>query len=86
MRESVQNLLRAICDFPLRPFEIAERDSRLRGAHHDRKAQFGRFERRGDNVALHLNQLGLRHFCFGLDLKLPFASFCAAVIFWRRFL
>ena len=69
--EGVQHLLRPVGEFALGPFEIAKRDRRLRGPDHDRKAQLGRFERRRDDVSLHLDQLRLRHFCFGIGFEVP---------------
>ena len=69
VREAVQHLLRAIGEFPLGPFKIAKRYRRLRSSHHDRKAQFGRLERGGDDVSLHLDELRLRHFCLGIRFE-----------------
>ena len=69
MREGVQHLLRAVGEFALGPFEIAKGDRRLRGAHHDRKAQLGRLERGRDDVSLHLDQLRLRHLGLGIRFE-----------------
>ena len=71
MGKSVQDLLRPIGKLPLCSLQVCLRYCGVRRPDDNGKAELGRLKRRGDDVPLHLDELGLRDLRLRVRLEVP---------------